>query len=199
MTHVTAKHGAPVRVMKKHQRGFTLPEFLFVLGLILVASFLAYRQWGGLAVKTRVTPIADDIKAFVINQQSIVQGSNSATPYQSLTQASFAMAMKDSKLQVGDGADNTGENVRHRLGGDTGLVTVVSPGETFGLDFVKVSHAACPDFISALEGPAINVTVNGTVVKSLDEDNNVQVAYDAPKAQGLCKTGYVNEFVFTFR
>lgn len=210
MTNVTVKNGSTVLVnfaaaaqlgkkSRKQQGGFTLIEFLFVLGLILFASFLAYRQFGGMAIKTRVTTIADDVKTFVISQQSIVQGSNSATPYQSLTQASFAMAMKDSKLQVGDGTDPTSVNVNHRLGGATGLVTVVSVGATFGLDFVKASQAACPDFVSALEGAAITVTVNGTGVKSVDANGNVLVPYDAPKVQGLCQTGFVNEFVFTFR
>jgi len=211
MTQVTSRHGSTVRAANSKpkqakqfrvaakQHGFTLMEFLFVLALILIASFLAYRQFGGIGIKTKVTPIADDVKAFVLNQQAIVQGASSLTPYQNLTQATFAMAMADSKLQVGDGVDNTGENVRHRLGGDNGLVTVVNPGATFGLDFVKVSNAACPDFVSALQPSSVNVTVNGTAVKSVDENNNVQVPYDAVKVQGLCKLGNVNEFVFTFR
>lgn len=205
MTDFTVQHGSPVRApkvssaaVKTKQRGFTLIEFLFVLALVLIAGFLAYRQFGGIGVKTKVTPIADDIKAFVLNQQAIVQGSSSLTPFQNLTQASFSAQMVGSKLQVGDGDDNTGENVRHRLGGDNGLVTVVNPGATFGLDFVKVNNAACPDFVSALQPASQNVTVNGTVVKSVDENNNVQTAYDAVKVQGLCKTGNVNEFVFTF-
>lgn len=213
MTNVTAKHGSTVRASKaisEHsasrvkaaakakQNGFTLIEFLYVLALILIAGFLAYRQFGGASIKTSVSPIADDIKAFVLSQQAIVQGSSSLTPFQKLTQADFAAQMVGSKLQVGDGADNTGENVRHRLGGDTGLVTIVNPGATFGLDFVKVNKAACPDFVSALQAAALNVTVNGTAVKTVDENNNVQVAYDAISTQGLCKVGNVNEFVFTF-
>jgi Tfp pilus assembly protein FimT len=202
MTHINNVERATVRAEKRptksKQRGIYLIEFLFVLALAVIAGFLAYRQFGGSSIKTTVPTIADDIKAFVLSQQALVQGSSSLTPYQKLTQADFATAMKDSKLQVGDGADNTGENVRHRLGGDTGLVTVVNPGATFGLDFVKVNRAACPEFISSIQAGALNVTVNGTAVKTVDENGNVQVAYDAITAQGLCKSGNVNEFVFTF-
>lgn len=213
MTHIQNAERATVRIentpfvetdalvstaTKSKQRGFTLIEFLFVLGLMIIAGFLASRQFGDASIKTSVPVIATDVKAFVLSQQAIVQGSNSLTPFQRLTQASFATAMRGSKLQVGDGADNTGENVRHRLGGDTGLVTIVNPGATFGLSFAKASKAACPEFISSVQEGALNVTVNGTAVKTMDENGNIQVAYDAMMAQGLCNSGNVNEFVFTF-
>lgn len=204
MTRINNVERVKVRAGKKlgkaKQGGFTLYEFLFVLGCMLIAGFLVSRNFGGTSIKTNVSVIAGDIKTFVTSQQALVANSTTLTPFRLLTQADFANAMRgtNSKLQVGDGDNNTGDNVRHRLGGDTGLVTVVNPGATFGLNFARVNNAACPEFVSSVQDAALNVTVNGTAVKTVDQNGNIQVPYDAMAAQALCRSGNVNEFVFTF-
>jgi hypothetical protein len=187
------------KLIKNSQQGYTLIEFMAVVFLVIVVGIYAYPRIAGAYVELKVPYVADDVKTFATRLRATTEGYGVA-PYDGMTQASFARAVKGTNLKVGDvsGEGATTDKVHHGLGGgEDGLVLFTEAGATYSLDFVKVSQYACPSFLSSVEQLATNITVNGTSVKKVDADANLTSAYSAAKAAAQCKDGDTNEFVLT--
>jgi len=190
---------AAARPVAKAQKGFTVVEFMAVLFLTILAGILAWPRITGLYVEIRVPFVADDLKAYVARTKSVTQGYGIA-PYAGLTQLAFARAVKDTNLKVGDvsGEGTTSEKVRHGLGGaDNGTINFTESGSFFTLTLTNVSQYACPTFLSSVEMFASSVSVNGVVIKKMDDSGNLTTAYSAAKASAQCKDGDTNEYILT--
>lgn len=189
------KFAKNLKSFSSRQRGFTLIELGIVLLLVGILALVAVPKFKGWAIKTRITPIAEDMNTYVAAKKVMAQTAG-VDPYSGLSQGSFARAMRGTRLKV-DG--NTSEVVRHGLGGsDAGTVVVSETGSEFSVTFAKANLATCPALVSQMEPNATKVTINGTSVKTIDAAGNVTSAYSDVKAEDLCTDGDTNEYVFTY-
>lgn len=181
-------------MMRNRQRGFTLIELGICILLVGILALVSIPKFKGWAIKTRITPVAEDMNAYVAGKKVMAQTAGS-DPYTGLTQASFAKAMRETRLKTTIGS----EVVRHNLGGgDAGTVTIFETGSQYGFTFAKMNAAGCPALISQMESNAKKVTINGSTAKSMDDIGNVTTEYSENRAEPMCTDGDTNEVVFTY-
>lgn len=170
--------------------GILLTIFLMIWGIPKIKNYM---------IEGAIPSVADEIQRFVTRTKSSTYGSGTS-PYTGLTQAFFARSVRGSALQVGDvsGQGTASTVVRHGLGGgDDGLVTISTTGDTFSLTFSNVSDAACPGLASALQRTIDGITINGKVSKATNSSNVVTTGFVAGTAAANCTDGDTNAFVFT--
>lgn len=189
------KHPAGAHQGGRGQAGFTLIELLIVIAAIGFLAYVLMPQWNNIMASSSVTPVAKDLNQFAMDAMRNAAQTDDGDPYTNLNQTLLASALERSHLKV-----RSGGVVRHNLGGgDAGTVTLANSGTEFTLTTSKLGPAACPDFITQMQVNAVKVTVNGTTVKALDDNNNITTAYSVTKTQAACTKGDTNEGVFTFR
>lgn len=186
---------------KKSQQG----NYLLSIGMgIMVMAILAV--WGVPKIKDyliegAIPSVAEETQRFIAKVKINSAGSGT-DPFTGLDQEYFARAVRGGSLQVGDvsGQGTGGEVVRHGLGGGSaGTIEISETGDSFALTFENVNQAACPSLATALQRTVDDISINGTAVKTTDDDMNVELAYIASTAASACSDGDVNEFIFTIK
>lgn len=192
---------------KQKQQGNYLLSIGVGIMIMAILAVWAIPKIQDYLIEGAVPSIAEEVQRFASRVKVNAAGTG-ATPYSGLNQEYFARSVRGGSLQVvgSGGAGTAGEGttgtvVLHGLGGGTsGTVSLASEdaGAAFSLTFSNVNHAACPTLATALQRTASTITIDGTAVKTTDDDNNVTSAYNAASAAAQCEDGDVNNFVFTF-
>jgi Tfp pilus assembly major pilin PilA len=184
------------------QQGNMLLSLGITLMITVILSVYGIPKVKSYLIEGAIPAVAQDTQSYLARVQTNALGAG-LTPYKGIDQKSFARTVRDTSLQVGDisGEGTGGTTVRHGLGGsgDTGTVTVSETGDTLSLTFKSLAQAACPGLATAMNKSVSTITVNGAVVKSTNDTNTVDVAYQAADAVTNCLDGDVNEMVFTIK
>ena len=187
------------------QRGnFSLLEVAIVAGLLILAVVFGIPAMNGVLIEMRVPYAASELQRFMARTR-ILGESDTITPYANLNTASnlIPAVQGSSTFRVSSSA------VAHRLGGSgagsNGVITLApaalgggATGSAFSITLTNVNAKACPTLASTLNAVSETISVNGTVAKTLGANNDAGT-YDPATAQGLCKKGDSNTFVFATR
>lgn len=147
-------------------------------------------------VQSSITPVAEEMQRYIASVKISGQGEG-VTPYDGLTQRSFARNVKDGALKV----NATSGLVLHGLGGsnNSGTITVSETGDTASWTLADMSSYACPGFPSTMQKSVQTIRINGRTVKDVDANNNVTTEYTSARAGDACTDGDTNEVVLTIR
>jgi len=179
------------------QRGFTMIELTVVIGLVAVLMIIGIPFVRNFMIDGKVPKVADDITKVATKLRTNFSGQG-ATPYTSISTASFANTAKGmaSVLIInGSGATAT---VTHDIGATGSTVTAASAtittaGDSFAVTVNDAAEAACPSLAAGISKAAERITINGTTVKAVGGN------YNGATASTACTAGDTNDFVFTFR
>ncbi|WP_082988326.1 type 4 pilus major pilin [Bordetella bronchialis] len=193
------------RPSKYHQLGFlSLGEVALVLVIIIIAAVIGLPAIKGTLIEMRVPAVADELQRFMSRTRVLGEG-DSVTPYASVSnEQNLVPALRDSSV-----FKVTDTTVSHRLGGSgvgtDGTISLApaalgggAMGSAFSLTLTNVNIKACPVLASTLNAVSETMSVNGTTVKALG-DNNDTGSYNPVTAQNLCTKGDSNTFVFATR
>lgn len=146
-------------------------------------------------IQSSISPVADELQRYMAAVKINGQGEG-VTPYEGLTQKSFARAVKGSALKA-----NASTNVvLHGMGGgNNGRITISETGDTASLTFSNLSSYACPGLPSAMQRGVETIKINGKTVKDTDTNSNVTTEYTTAKASDACSDSDSNEVVLTIR
>lgn len=166
---------------------------ILISSLIVVIGIPAGNRY---VVQSSVPPVAEELQRYIASVKINGQGEG-MTPYEGLTQATFARNIKDGALKV----NATTGLVLHGLGGsnNSGTVTVSETGDTASWTFADLSSYACPGLPSTMQKAVQTITINGRTVKAVDANNNVTTEYTSARAGAACTDGDTNEVVLTIR
>lgn len=146
-------------------------------------------------IRASISSVAEDMQRYLADVKIHGQ-TDGVTPYDGLTQGSFARDIKDGALK----ANTSTGVVLHTLGGgNNGTVTVSETGDTASWTFAGMSIYACPGFPSTMQKTVQTIKINGKTVKDVDAQNNSTVDYTSAKAGEACTDGDTNVVVLTIR
>lgn len=185
----------------KRQKGNALLNVAIAIFLGVLIAVVGVPKIQSYLVEAAIPPVSDEIQRFITRTVVSAQGTGN-TPYAGLDQAYFAQQVRNTSLQVGavSGQGTGGTIVRHGLGGrDTGTITLAETGTAFTLTFANVNNAACPGLATTLSKSVDDISINGTVVKSTDNNKTVTTQFTPMSAANECNDGDTNAFVFTVR
>ncbi len=193
------RHSATYR-----QQGFSLVEVAVVAGLLILAVVFGIPAVNGFLIEMRVPYAAGELQRFMARTR-VLGESDTVTPYASInTEKNLIPALQGSStFRVST------TTVAHRLGGSgsgsSGVITLEPAalgggemGSAFSITLTNVNAKACPTLASTLNAVSETISVNGTAAKTLGTNNDAGT-YDSTTAQGLCKKGDANTFVFATR
>lgn len=183
--------------INRRQRGFTIVELTIAIGIIAILAIFGLPFARGLIIDGKVQPTATDITRAAAKVRSNF-ANQGATPYASITTASFANAARGLASAITITGTGTGSAMTHDIGATGAAVTVASAtittaGDAFSVTLPTVNDAACPALAAQVSKSAEVITINGTSVKAAGGTYNGQTAGAA------CTSGDANTFVFTFR
>ncbi|MFS2159698.1 type 4 pilus major pilin [Pseudomonas sp. Pseusp122] len=165
---------------------------ILISTLIAVIGIPAYNRY---IVQSSISPVAEEMQRYMGGVKIHAQ-TEGVTPYEGLTQKSFARDIKDGALKANT---STGVVLHGLGGGNNGTVTVSETGDTASWTFADMSSYACPGFPSTMQKAAQTIKINGKTVKDVDASNNSTTDYTSAKAGDACTDGDTNEIVLTIR
>ncbi len=184
---------------RHRQHGDALVNLMLAVMILILLAVIGIPAVNGIIIEGRTPDVAAELQRFMARMRTMgTAGTN--LPYANVNNANnLAPATREATT-----LRTTGNVVAHRLGGtgtgSSGTVTLAPAnlataglGSGYMLTVTDVHDKACPTLASIMSTSSEEMTLNGTIIKS------VSTAYNASDAQQHCVSGENNDFVFTAR
>lgn len=176
---------------RKAGQGFTLIEFMIVMGLIAVLAAIGLPAFNERRMEGQAPEVAKALQMAITKLSNNREGGG--TWVGAANGELVSLLSSDTRVQV----DATNNKVYHGIGDKAGEVTfsagtISAANDSGKIEVTKVNGAACPVLANAMKNFTKTMKVNATDVKT------ATAAYNGPAASTACTKGDDNTLVFQF-